>query len=111
MYTCPVCYFYKLAEEPKDYNICECCGTEFGNDDCDLSHEELRNAWIDSGARWFFREPPPLWNPWTQLLMANVGVVPYLPAAVPAGYQASIGTLQYRHATETVEEYEMAVAA
>ncbi|MGA9668031.1 MAG: hypothetical protein WBQ94_02420 [Terracidiphilus sp.] len=75
MYTCPVCYYTGMQDPPRDYNICECCGTEFGNDDEALSHEELRARWIESGARWFFRSAPVGWNPWTQLFAANVGVL------------------------------------
>lgn len=66
MYTCPICYFDGMTEPPQDYNICECCGTEFGNDDDNRSHEELRTEWLRSGAPWFFGEPPIGWNPWRQ---------------------------------------------
>lgn len=75
-YTCPVCFFDKLSDPPRDYNICDCCGTEFGNDDELRTFGELRRHWIASGARWFFQEPPALWNPWEQLAGANVGL-PY----------------------------------
>jgi hypothetical protein len=76
-FTCPVCYYAGMQEPPMDYNICECCGTEFGNDDEVLSHGELRAQWISNGTRWFFKNPPVGWNPWTQLLEANVGALPY----------------------------------
>lgn len=66
MFTCPVCFFDGLTEPPQDYNICECCGTEFGNDDEARSHEELRMEWLAAGANWFFGEPPSGWNPWKQ---------------------------------------------
>lgn len=56
---------------PNDYHICPCCGTEFGNDNEFHTWEELRRAWADSDAPWFFGEPPPLWNPWKQLEDAN----------------------------------------
>lgn len=85
MYTCPVCYYTKMREAPADYNICECCGTEFGNDDEFTSHDELREEWAAAGAPWFFRNPPVGWNPWTQLLNANVGLLPYYGAATPYG--------------------------
>jgi hypothetical protein len=55
-----------MTEPPQDYNICECCGTEFGNHDEERSHEELRTEWIARGAKWFFGEPPLGWNPWKQ---------------------------------------------
>lgn len=66
MYTCRVCFFEGMTEPPQDCNICECCGTEFGNDDEDLTYEELRARWIASGAKWFFGEPPIGWNPRVQ---------------------------------------------
>jgi hypothetical protein len=67
MYKCPVCFYDKMETPARDYNICVCCGTEFGNDDCDHSYEELRESWIAQGAKWFFREPPLGWNRWSQL--------------------------------------------
>lgn len=87
MFTCPVCYYTKMQDPPMDYNICECCGTEFGNDDEMYSHEELRAKWIEGGATWFFKSAPIGWNPWTQLgrvqtscgitIRANVEPLPY----------------------------------
>jgi hypothetical protein len=71
MFTCPVCYYDRLEDPPADYNICECCGTEFGLDDDGRSWEELRAEWLGSGARWFFEQPPPFWNPYMQLFRAN----------------------------------------
>ena len=66
MYTCPVCFFDSMTDPPQDYNICECCGTEFGSDDEERSHGELRTEWIALGAKWFFGNPPLGWNPWKQ---------------------------------------------
>jgi hypothetical protein len=66
-----------MQDPPMDYNICECCGTEFGNDDEMYSHEELRAKWIEGGATWFFKSAPIGWNPWTQLIRANVASLPY----------------------------------
>jgi len=77
MFTCPVCYYAALQEPPRDYNICECCGTEFGVDDEFCSYAELREKWIQAGAQWFFRTPPVSWNPWVQLLAANVARFSY----------------------------------
>jgi hypothetical protein len=51
-YTCPVCMFPRLPYPPRDYHICPCCGTEFGNDDADFSYEQLREMWIAGGANW-----------------------------------------------------------
>jgi hypothetical protein len=71
-YQCPVCFYDELPYPPADYHICLCCGTEFGNDDADFSHAQLREMWIASGAEWFFRNPPVAWNPWMQLLGAGI---------------------------------------
>jgi hypothetical protein len=65
-----------MQEPPANYNICECCGTEFGVDDDLRSRAELRAIWMAGGAQWFFRNPPVNWNPWVQLMVANVNL-PY----------------------------------
>ena len=59
---------------PIDYNICPCCGTEFGLDDVGVSPAELRSEWLDEGAPWFSDElsPEPNWNPFVQLAMADL---------------------------------------
>lgn len=66
MFTCPVCFYSGMTEPPQDYNICECCGTEFGYSDEYRTHKDLRDDWLRSGAKWFFGEPPIGWNPWRQ---------------------------------------------
>lgn len=67
-YGCPVCLFAQLPYPPQDYHICPCCGTEYGNDDFEFTHEELRGKWIANGAHWFYENPPDGWNPWSQLI-------------------------------------------
>lgn len=67
-YICPVCFFDAMPYPPKDYDICPCCATEFGNDDADHTHEELRRIWVANGAQWFYERPPANWNPWLQLI-------------------------------------------
>jgi len=76
MYACPVCRYLEMPDPPRDYNICPCCGTEFGNDDVDCTHTELREQWTHAGAPWFFGTPPVGWNPWTQLLSGIFGIEP-----------------------------------
>jgi hypothetical protein len=68
-YLCPVCGYKELTDPPKDYEICPCCGTEFGYDDATFTHEELRRRWIAAGAQWFdyTTSPPAHWNPQVQL--------------------------------------------
>ena len=82
-HKCPVCMFRNMPYPPNDYHICPCCGTEFGNDDAYVSHKELRAQWINSGAKWFFENPPENWNPWIQLLEGGH------PDAVPFRIQPS----------------------
>jgi hypothetical protein len=77
-YQCPVCKFNRLAYPPAGYHICPCCSTEFGNDDAQFSHAQLREMWIGSGAQWFFGNPPINWNPWTQLMEGGLmGAIPF----------------------------------
>jgi hypothetical protein len=75
MFTCPVCFFNGLRYPPADYTICPCCYTEFGLDDAELSHEQLRRLWIVNGLPWMaanITPPPPGWNPYQQLIRAGV---------------------------------------
>ena len=75
-YCCPVCMYDSLPYAPADYHICPCCGTEFGNDDVDFSHQQLREMWIASGAHWFFGNPPAGWNWIIQLYGAESIIIP-----------------------------------
>ena len=76
MYECPVCGYPGLEEPPAHYNICDCCGTEFDNDDRDASHEELRNRWAKAGAPWFgsYYVAPEGWKASAQLSAAGLVV-------------------------------------
>lgn len=56
MYICPVCDYAELEYPPKDYNICDQCGTEFGNDDEILTHEQLRRKWVRKGRKFFYKD-------------------------------------------------------
>jgi hypothetical protein len=84
MFTCPVCFYDKMPDVPKDYNICPCCGTEFGVDDELRNYTQLRQYWISTGAKWFFNEAPPTWNPWFQLSIAGVAL-PYVSTVMVGG--------------------------
>jgi hypothetical protein len=77
-YRCPICGFAALPYPPSDYHVCPCCSTEFGSDDADYTHDQLREMWIAGGASWFFGQVPEGWNPWTQLILA--GLTGYVPA-------------------------------
>jgi hypothetical protein len=76
-HTCPVCGWPKLHEPPRhetggaSFEICPCCGFEFGFDDDDqgLTYEQARARWIAGGMRWWSRaRPAPFdWNAERQL--------------------------------------------
>lgn len=60
-YHCPVCGYDKLTEKPYDtkgnpsYEICVCCGFQYGYDDVDQEHtfESYFEEWLNNGAKWF----------------------------------------------------------
>lgn len=68
---CKVCG-YGMPHPPKPYNICPCCGVEYGVDDAFESPSELRERWLEAGAPWFsdvtpHAKPQP-WDLYEQLL-------------------------------------------
>lgn len=84
-YRCPVCGFdglpvpaYSPATGLGSYEICPSCGYEFGVTDADreITHEQWRRTWIDEGMPWRdlgISDPPPGWDPGTQLAALNSG--------------------------------------
>jgi hypothetical protein len=96
IYKCPVCAFAQMPYPPADYNICPCCGTEFGIDDDFASYLELRDDWLRRGGKWFGETKPytrpAFWNAWNQLESAgfpyNVpspqsSTIDYIPIDIP----------------------------
>ncbi len=79
-FVCPVCGFPLLDDPPYDergcptYEICPCCGTEFGKDDAGTSHAALRQTWVSQGMNWWsaYRQPPDGWDPRAQLQRAGL---------------------------------------
>jgi hypothetical protein len=74
-HQCLVCAYKHMPLPPIPYNICPCCGVEYGLDDAFDSHAELRNRWLEAGAKWF-SDPrlypmPSGWNAWDQLDESN----------------------------------------
>jgi hypothetical protein len=75
LFVCPICGYPNLNEAPYDdngctsFNICPCCGTEFGYDDFTTPHSVLRKKWIIGGMKWWNKNllPPNNWNPKDQL--------------------------------------------
>jgi len=57
-FTCPICGFDGLNYPPNNFSICPSCGTEFGYDDEQYSHTELREKWITNGKQWWSRSIP-----------------------------------------------------
>ncbi|WP_040214192.1 hypothetical protein [Clostridium polynesiense] len=83
MYICPVCGYDKLREEPYDndgnpsYEICNCCGFEFGYDDSSegRNFETYRKRWIEKGASWFNLKARPVeWDLEKQLININTNI-------------------------------------
>lgn len=96
-YQCPVCFFDQMLDPPEDFNICPSCGTEFGNDDFDYSHAELRSRWIAKGMPWFsaYNHAPPNWSAVDQLARAEQ-LVQYDPQTQVASLSsASFETNEY----------------
>jgi hypothetical protein len=73
MFICPVCGYDRMLRPPAVGYICPCCGVEFELDDNELSHDDLRRAWMARGMRWFSRAAPAPqgWNPLAQLVRAG----------------------------------------
>lgn len=76
MYICPICGYDKLMDEPYDkdgnpsYEICFCCGFEFGYDDDSegITFDIYRKDWIKQGAKWFdIKYKPEDWSIQEQL--------------------------------------------
>ena len=74
-FNCRVCGMHQQhkpwGEDGKtpSFNICACCGTEFGYEDNILDAiREQRKKWILSGAAWFnSKRQPGDWNLETQM--------------------------------------------
>jgi rubredoxin len=75
-YTCPVCGYPRLLEPAYDlgtvspsFNICPCCGCEFGYDDATpWAKESFLKNWVKRGSPWFHPELKPSdWNVREQL--------------------------------------------
>ncbi|HFT8656195.1 MAG: hypothetical protein E7D37_04275 [Enterobacter cloacae] len=65
-YVCRVCGAEQLdppwGEDSQipNYDICDCCGVEFGYEDMNLeSIKRYRQKWLDSGANWFRKKNKP----------------------------------------------------
>jgi len=72
-YQCLVCGYRAMPYPAVPYNICPCCGTEFGVDDRSIDYPTLRHDWIVEGMPWFddITFPPRDWSPTVQLITAG----------------------------------------
>ncbi len=76
IYNCRVCGFHQLdppwGEDGKSptYEICPCCGVEFGYEDYTLeSTKEYRRKWLSIDIKWFDIELKPCdWDLEKQML-------------------------------------------
>jgi hypothetical protein len=78
---CPVCGWPELAEPPRNasgaasFEICPCCGFEFGFDDDDqgLTYEAARARWVAAGMKWWStsRPSPANWKALDQFTRAG----------------------------------------
>ena len=95
IYLCPVCG-YGMEDPPSDFNICSCCGTEFGYHDANSSTATLRATWLRGGAKWWSpTDPiPDGWDPYAQvsdlLSQASVWQALLIPTGNLAGSLAKL---------------------
>lgn len=88
-FICPVCGYDRLKEAPYNeygdpsYEICSCCGFEFGFDDSSqkITFKEYRKNWIDNGFRYFDKKKQPdKWNiDVLKKQLKNIESVNYMP--------------------------------
>lgn len=61
--ACPVCGWKSLKGTPyesvnelrQSFEICDCCGCEYGHDDNEASYRE----WVSNGCKWFNEKAKP----------------------------------------------------
>ena len=69
---------YELYFGEPSYEVCSCCGFEFGNDDnpgtsSPVSFEQYLNEWVLSGSEWFDpTKKPDGWHLGVQLQKAGI---------------------------------------
>jgi hypothetical protein len=69
-YRCRVCGLKRLSQpwgedgQTPVFEICKCCGVEFGYEDCDVqSVKKFREEWLNDGAKWFrLKAKPENWS-------------------------------------------------
>jgi tetratricopeptide (TPR) repeat protein len=77
-YTCPICGFPGLYQPPFNaagdgsFEICPCCGLQFGYTCLARSPWSLRQEWLRRGGPWRHPPAPPDWDPIAQLRRAGL---------------------------------------
>lgn len=74
-FVCLVCGFPALTIAPysddgiASFDICPCCGVEFGYDDATRTHADLRARWVAGGMKWWSQSSmaPAAWDPTAQV--------------------------------------------
>jgi hypothetical protein len=70
VFNCRVCGYDQGFEpwgedgETPTFDICDCCGVQFGYEDCnELYVNKFRQEWINNGTKWFTpHDKPPGWS-------------------------------------------------
>src|SRR4051794_27143766 len=84
VHDCPVCGYARLPHPAHDesgaasFQICPCCGVQFGYQDANFPHAALRRIWLAGGATWYssVTPPPDNWNALEQLRIAGLASDP-----------------------------------
>ncbi len=74
--NCRVCGLYIIDPpwgedgQSPTYEICSCCGVEFGNEDYTMeSTKKFRNKWLSENIKWFdVKQKPDSWDLKNQML-------------------------------------------
>jgi hypothetical protein len=71
-FCCRVCGLFQGEDHPPwgedgkcpSFDICECCGAEFGYDDCFFDDvKRTREEWLKDGAKWHWpKDKPENWS-------------------------------------------------
>src|SRR5690242_9627568 len=83
-HDCPVCGYDRLPRPAyhesgaASFQICPCCGVQFGYEDTRFPHAALRRIWLEGGGTWYSdaTQPPDDWNAMQQLRRAGLAADP-----------------------------------
>ena len=87
-----------MEDPPEDWNICQCCGTEFGYDDAGVTYAALRSKWVKQGAKWWGKRlsPPENWSAESQVA-SKLGLIAWESASGKANIspKGQVSTAEY----------------